>query len=210
MIREWARQLLTYEAFAGAPAVHDEPVAVLVYDKLRRQLSVPVGVDGFQGLASRALTLAKAEAPLLNSVQVTAEGGLRGLRELESHADPDQESTPGVVLIAHLLGLLSTFLGGATTCHLVQDMFPQLQSEEKSETSVPFENLLHEVYQLRNVSEHLESLANQHAELEGGLTIISGNIRNIAATLDVFVVIKKASEGRREDESRQQTPDYVM
>ena len=82
-----------------------------VYERLRRQLGAPVGVDGFQSLASRALALAKSESPRLRAVQVTANGGLRGLGEVESQTNPDEDGEAGIILIAQLLGLFLTFLG---------------------------------------------------------------------------------------------------
>jgi hypothetical protein len=74
-----------------------------------------VGADGFQALASRALALAKSESHRLSAVQVTANGGLRGLGEIESRTDADEDGEAGITLIAQLLGLFLPFLGEATT-----------------------------------------------------------------------------------------------
>ena len=82
--RELARSLVASEADAATIPLHTEPATVRVYERLRRQLGAPVGIDGFQALASRALALAKSESPRLSAVQVTANGGLRGLGEVES------------------------------------------------------------------------------------------------------------------------------
>ena len=70
--RDLARSLIASEAEASTTSQHTEPVAVRVYERLRRQLGSPVGVDGFQALASRALALAKSQMPRLSAVQVTA------------------------------------------------------------------------------------------------------------------------------------------
>src|ERR1039457_3029754 len=111
--RDLARSLVAREANASTASLHTKPATVRVYEKLRRQLGSPVGVDGFQALASRALALARSESPRLSAVQLTANGGLRGLGEVESKTDLDEDGEGGIVLIAQLLGLFLTFLGEA-------------------------------------------------------------------------------------------------
>jgi hypothetical protein len=83
--RDLARSLVASEADASTASLHTEPATVRAYERLRRQLGSPVGVDGFQALASRALALAKSQSPRLSAVRVTANGGLCGLGEVESH-----------------------------------------------------------------------------------------------------------------------------
>jgi hypothetical protein len=68
--------------------------------------------------------LARAEAPTLSAVQVTADGLLQGLVELESQSDKDHAEQEGAILIAQLLGLLSIFIGEALTLRLVRDAWP--------------------------------------------------------------------------------------
>jgi maleate cis-trans isomerase len=55
--RDLARSLVANEADASATSLQTEPATVRVYERLRRQLSAPVGVDSFQAIASRALSL---------------------------------------------------------------------------------------------------------------------------------------------------------
>ena len=119
--RDLARSLVASEADAATTSLHTEPATVRVYEKLRRQLGAPVGVDGFQALASRALALAKSESPRLSAVRVTTHGGLHGLGELKSQTEADEDGEAGVILIAQLLGLFLAFLGEVTTSqrHLV-------------------------------------------------------------------------------------------
>jgi hypothetical protein len=134
-----------------------------------------VGVDGFQALASRALALAKSQSPRLSAVQVTANGSLSGLGEVESKTDEDGEG--GITLIAQLLGLFLSFLGEATTLRLIEDLRLQVDAStettattedtEASATDGPamataFEGLLLEIDRLRNVSKHIETLAEKH------------------------------------------------
>jgi hypothetical protein len=206
IIREWARNLLGSEAVAIPTSGQTEPATVLVYEKLRRELCAPVGLDGFRALASRALALARSEAPRLSSVQITAEGRLRGLGEPESQADLTQDGEVGVMFIANLLGLFLAFLGAATTRRLVRDVFPLLEAPTEPDTTTPFEIIRQEVGQLRSVSERLASLADQHPAVEDGLVSISENIRDFATILDVFVVIKDRPDGNL----TVQTSEYLM
>src|SRR5580704_11083081 len=89
--RELARNLIASEAEESTASLQAQPATVRVYEKLRRQLGSPVGVDGFHALASRALALAKMESPGLGAVQIAANGGLWGLGEVESQADTDED-----------------------------------------------------------------------------------------------------------------------
>jgi len=119
--RDLARRLLAYEAVAGKTSVPTESAAFRVYEKLRRHLCALAGVAGFQSLAVRALTLARAEAPSLSAVQVIADGSVQGLGEAEAQIDKDDG---GTILIAQLLGLLFIFIGEALTLRLLQDAWP--------------------------------------------------------------------------------------
>lgn len=118
------RRLLAYEAIAGKTSEPTQSAALRVYEKLRRPLFTLIGVAGFRSLASRALTLAQTEAPGLSVVQVTADGSLQGLGELDQQIEKDLAEEGGAILIAQLLGLLSTFVGIAFALRLVQDAWP--------------------------------------------------------------------------------------
>ncbi len=50
--------------------------------------------------------------------------------------------------------------------------------------------ILHEVQQLYNVSDRLDSLAQQHPVVSEALLTISGNVRNTATLLEVLVATK--------------------
>ena len=129
--RDLARSLVASEADAGTNSLQTGPATVRVYERLRQQLGASVGVDGFQALASRALALAKSESPRLGAVQITANGDLRGLGEVESQAEENGDA--GIILIAQLLGLFLTFLGEATTLRLIEDL--RLQVDVRSESA---------------------------------------------------------------------------
>ncbi len=123
--RHLARRLLAYEAVAGENSEPAESAAFRVCAKLRRPLITLAGVAGFRSLLSRALTLARAEAPSLSTVQVAADGSLKGLDEPEPHTAKEQARDGGAILIAHLIGLLLTFIGEGLTLRLVQDVWPE-------------------------------------------------------------------------------------
>ena len=222
--RDLARSLVASEADASTTPLQTEAATVRVYERLRRQLGSPVGVDGFQALASRALALAKSQSPRLSAVQVTADGDLRGLGEVKSQADGGEDSEAGIILIAQLLGLFLTFLGEATTLRLIEDL--RLQADAATEsgattkdklvsaadgpvTAAAFEDLLLQIDQLRNVSEHIEALADKHPSMEDGLVSVAGNIRSIATVLDVFTLIRSKAGGPQNEVPDLQTNRYM-
>jgi hypothetical protein len=127
-----ARRLLTYEAVAGSSSEPTESAAFRVCEKLRGPLCSLAGVAGFRSLLSRALTLARAEAPSLNAVQVGADGSLTGLDELGPQEDKDLSGEGGAILIAQLLGLLLTFIGEGITLRLVHDVWPEPTFDDRN------------------------------------------------------------------------------
>jgi hypothetical protein len=222
--RDLARSLVASEADASTKSLQTEPATVRVYEKLRRQLGAPVGVDGFHALASRALALAKAESPRLNAVQIAENGGLRGLGEVETETDADGGGEAGVILIAQLLGLFLTFLGETTTLRLMEDLRLLADEETESATTTAdtrdpevdklvmaaaFGDLLQEIDRLRSVSERIENLADNHPGMEQGLYSAAGNIRSIATVLDVFTLIRSKAGGPQEDAPNPQTNRYM-
>jgi len=222
--RDLARSLVASEADASTASLHTEPATVRVYERLRRQLGAPVGTDGFQALASRALALAKSESPRLSAVQVMADGGLRGLGEVESQTDADEDGEVGIVLIAQLLSLFLAFLGEATTLRLIEDLRLQVDVRTESATTTKdttvlaadgpemaaaFEDLLLEVDRLRSVSKQIEILADKHPDMEDGLVSVAGNIRSIATVLDIFTLIRSNAGGPQDETPNLQTNLYM-
>ena len=55
---------------------------------------------------------------------------------------------------------------------------------------MPSNAILHEAQQLYSVSDHLDSLAEQHPLVSDALIGISGSIRNTATLLEVVVAMK--------------------
>ncbi len=124
--RELAQRLVDYEEVETSPAMADIHAVSRVCDKLRRPLTTLAGAAGFRSLLSRALTLAKQESPLLGAWEVQADGSLQGLN--------GEAAQSGAVLIAHLIGLMNTFIGESLTLRLLHDVWLDLPgSEAKSE-----------------------------------------------------------------------------
>ena len=128
--RRLARILLGYEAAVGKNSEPTESVTSRVCEKLRRPLSALAGVVGFRSLLSRALALAKAEAPSLSAVEIAADGSLQGLDQLrQTDKDNDENKAKadegGPIIVAYLVGLLLTFIGEGLTLRLVQDVWPE-------------------------------------------------------------------------------------
>jgi len=222
--RDLARSLVAREAVECTTSLQTQPATVRVYERLRRQLGAPVGVDGFQVLASRALALAKSEYPRLSAVQVTANGGLSGLGEVESQTEADEDGEVGIILIAQLLGLFLTFLGEATTLRLIEDLRLQVDVKKEPVTATAdttdsaadgpamaaaFEDLLLEINRLRSVSDHIETLADNHPGMEDGLATVAVSIRGIATVLDVFTLIRSKAGGSQEDAPNRETNRYM-
>jgi hypothetical protein len=124
-IRQLALRLLSYEA--SIPSEPPIPAALRVSEKLRRPLSILMGSSGFRSLLARSLTLAKAVVPGLASVQVDPDGSLQGW------SDIDNEDQADVMVIAQLLGLLVTFIGGGLVRGLVLDAWPDFTLENDLE-----------------------------------------------------------------------------
>jgi hypothetical protein len=125
-MRDLAHRLLEYEADAGTSSEPMESPTLRVYEKLHQSLDEFVGVAGFQSLASRALTLARPDAPSLSAAQIASDGSLHGIGEIGTQFDIDNslDGDGGIVLIARLLGLLRLFLGEALTLNLLRNAWP--------------------------------------------------------------------------------------
>ncbi len=122
--RGLAQQLLAYEAAAEEAPVTTESTALRVHEKLRLSLCALAGVAGYRSLASRALTLAKVEAPSLRVMQVTADGSLLVHSEAESDGAMGPADEDQVILLAELLELLHAFIGEELTLRLLRASWP--------------------------------------------------------------------------------------
>jgi len=129
-MRDLARRLLAATQTAAVPHVHE---AVLVSDKLRISLTRFAGVDGFTSLQRRALVLARAEVPSLQSVKVGADGRLEDFEQLAADTGTDAAAAAAAIT-AHLLGLLVTFIGKPLTLTLVHEAWPDISLDKSHST----------------------------------------------------------------------------
>ena len=95
--------------------------AAAVCEALRIALTKVAGSEGFAALLRRALALAGAQVPTLQSVKIKPDGHLEGLDEVDADA--------AVALTAHLLGLLVTFIGEPLTLRLLREAWPDAALE---------------------------------------------------------------------------------
>jgi hypothetical protein len=112
-MRGLARRLLAASRTASDPPVHD---AVAVCERLRIALTKFAGAEGFAALLRRALALARAEAPSLQSVKLGSNCHMEGLDEVTPDA--------AVALAAHLLELLVTFIGEPLALRIMREGWP--------------------------------------------------------------------------------------
>lgn len=116
-IKAFAHELIDWEtksSVATGPAI---PVAYRVCEKLRQPLSILAGNGGFRDLSARALTIAKAQVPALNTVQVDARGSFQGLEAI----DPQSKTEAELILVANIVGLLVTFIGETLTLRVIHN-----------------------------------------------------------------------------------------
>jgi hypothetical protein len=188
--RDLAQRLLAYQNASGKTSEPTELAAFRVCETLRKPLCALAGVAGFRSLLSRALTLARAEAPSLSAVQVAADGSLQGLEKLRPPV-ADQAREGGIILIAQLLGLLVRVVGEAVTLQLVtSEILPDFRALSKSGIPIGFEAIVNEVDDLQGVNARLEKLAEQYPPVTEALKTISGNVLNTATVLAVVAAIK--------------------
>jgi hypothetical protein len=189
--RDLALRLLAYENAGGKTSEPTEFAAFGVCERLRQPLINLAGVAGLRSLLSRALTLARAEAPSLSAVQVAADGSLQGLDELRPQVDADEAREAAITLVTQLLGLLVRVVGEAVTLQLVaSELLPDFRFLSKSGMPVGFEAIVNEVDDLHAVSARLERLAEQYPPVTEALRSISGNVLNTATVLAVVAAIK--------------------
>jgi hypothetical protein len=109
---------------------HDEEAVLAAgertFQKLCARLARWVTGQGCQSLLAHALHLAAAEAPFLANVRagIPPATCLEGLRESRMGTSPADTETGLVVALAHMLGLLSRFIGAGLTRRLIEDVWP--------------------------------------------------------------------------------------
>jgi len=126
-IQNLARRLIAMEAARLGNDAGEETTRAC--DRLRGPLAKLAGMAGFRSLMARALALAKAEAPWLESVNVRSDGTLEGFSEASNRTDAPRGMESGTAIVAHLLALLVTFIGEPLMLRLVRDSWPDAATD---------------------------------------------------------------------------------
>ena len=120
-----ARRLLAASQTGSGPHV---PEVVAVIGRLQISLAQFAGDAGFASLLRRALALASADVPSLQSVKIGTDGRLEGFEQLAADAGTVALGGEAAVAItAHLLGLLVAFIGESLTLRLLRASWPDTQ-----------------------------------------------------------------------------------
>jgi hypothetical protein len=125
-LKEFASRLLAYEMALCKRSGAKDSGPSGVFAKLRGPLGKLIGIGGFDALLSRSLALAGAEVPTLRTLQPRADYSFEDFKKLEVKLDSLTIEEGQGVVVAQLLGLLMTFIGGALTLQLLQSIWPKL------------------------------------------------------------------------------------
>ena len=131
--REAAHRMLLIEVGGRTEPEALAEAAERVNARLRLRLTSLIGLAGYAFLVARAVRLAQIEIPDLKGVTVTtlengAEGSLHGIHEfaLARGGDPGLAEAGLSAVLAHILGLLATFIGEDLALRLASEAWPEL------------------------------------------------------------------------------------
>lgn len=125
-MRDLARRLLAaaHSPGSGATAPDETPQdAARVFEMLKASLSQFAGGEGFAALMRRAVALSSAEFPAVKNMNLSPDCTPNGLETLDAEAS--------IVLTAHLLALMVTFIGEPLTLRLLRQAWPGILLDEQ-------------------------------------------------------------------------------
>jgi len=124
-LEKFVRQLLEFELAGPKSDDTVDRAAFRVCARLQGPLGKLLGLAGFRALRSRALALAAADHPWLSKLSIKDDGSLDDFAAV--HAEPNSTARVqgGVTMVAHLLGLLVTFIGSSLTLVVVKESWPK-------------------------------------------------------------------------------------
>ena len=125
-----ARRLLASSQNPSEPHAHE---VVIAMEKLRISLTRFAGAEGFGSLLRRALSLACAEVPSLQSIKVGPDGRFVGFEQI-AFESPSAEVVAAVAITSQLLGLLGSFIGEPLTRSLLREAWPEIALDELHST----------------------------------------------------------------------------
>jgi hypothetical protein len=121
------------ERAAGAGPAALAAAAERALQKLGRPLGRLVGAEGYLALVRRALHLARSGHPLLRDVRLRdapdgahPAGTLMGLPAAVRDAGPALAGDALAAVLAHVIGLLVTFIGSDLTTRTLREAWPDL------------------------------------------------------------------------------------
>lgn len=115
-MHELAHKLVALEEGSELGSEIGTIAAIRVIEKLRILLIRFSGPEGFGALIRRAIALSRAEDSSLHGRTLTSDGSVASLVGVSKET--------GVLIIAHLLDLMSTFIGQALTISLLTENWP--------------------------------------------------------------------------------------
>ena len=121
-MQDLARRLLAASQTGSGPHV---PEVVAVIERLQISLAKFAGDAGSTSLLRRAVVLASADVPSLQSVKIGPNGRLDGIEQLAAETGAGALGDEAAVAItAHLLWLLVAFIGEPLTLRLLRESWP--------------------------------------------------------------------------------------
>lgn len=123
-----ARRILLHEIALGppSPATAQRADDFRVFENLRIPLGKLMGNSGYRLLVARARSLAAIEYPWLLSLEIDARGSFSNISEARQPHGAQYIMEGEVMLVAHIFGLLVTFIGAPLTTRIVQGIWPRL------------------------------------------------------------------------------------
>jgi DNA-binding response OmpR family regulator len=122
-----ASKLLDYESVPDA-LNSKKPAIFRVCDKMRTLLLNVAGEMGFRSILANALVLSRPEVKWLEPVEISKSGFFEGFTKAEANLTPSEISRGETIFVAHILGLLFTFVGEAMTRILLQEGWAEIPS----------------------------------------------------------------------------------
>lgn len=129
--KDVAEAIVANETIANGSSDAKFPPGCLAIEKLRPHLAALMGNTGFNALINRARALGSTDFPWLGASPAKMEGFLDDLFlddlcEAGGQVESDEFREGCVILLSHLLGLLTAFIGADLTLRLVREIWPEL------------------------------------------------------------------------------------
>ncbi len=123
---EIASAILDYERGILTDADASLAATAHVFLKLQSYLTKRLGAGGYRSVVNRAVSVSKAQVPLLSPIHVEDNGALDGFDDCLIAPGSAKESEGYVVLISNFLALMDTFLGPDMSLRLLGSIWPDV------------------------------------------------------------------------------------